>query len=78
MKSGSVIERVLSQLERAMPGELAKDLRENVRVSLQSVIAEMDLVTREEFEIQRKMLDKAIARVDALQKRIEESEQEPD
>ena len=50
--------------------ELKEDLQKNVRATLQTMFARMDLVTREEFEVQAAVLQRAREQLDALEKRV--------
>lgn len=52
----------------------ARDIEKNVRALLTSALARLDLVTREEFDIQREALAKARERLTALETRITELE----
>lgn len=61
----------LSELAAASP---AKDLEKNVRALLGSVFARLELVTREEFDVQCEVLAKARERLAVLEARIAELE----
>lgn len=47
-----------------------QDLEGNFRVVLRSGLARLDLVTREEFDVQLKVLERTRARLEALEQRI--------
>jgi BMFP domain-containing protein YqiC len=64
----------LSELVAASP---AKDLEKNVKALLAGVFARLDLVTREEFDVQSDVLLKARERLAALEARIAELEKRP-
>lgn len=59
--------------ETIPPGfkELQKDLEQNFRSILQSAFAKLDLVTREEFDTQVKVLAKTRAKLEALEKQLD-------
>jgi ubiquinone biosynthesis accessory factor UbiK len=57
----------ISQLLRTGP---AADLERNVRAALAQGFQKMDLVTREEFEVQRELLQNAQERLRALEARV--------
>lgn len=61
----------ISQLAAATP---AADLEKNAKALLGSVFSRMDLVTREEFDIQRELLAKALEKVAALETKVSELE----
>ncbi|HEX8989066.1 MAG TPA: accessory factor UbiK family protein [Rhodocyclaceae bacterium] len=52
----------------------AKDLEKNMRALLASTFARLDLVTREEFDIQRELLSRSRERLALLETRIAELE----
>lgn len=56
-------------------GSVGEDLQKNLRATLSAGLARMDVVTRQEFDIQREMLaslrtqiDELTAKIDALEK----------
>jgi len=49
---------------------LSDDLQKNFRSVLQSSFSKMDLVTREEFEVQTKVLAKTRAKLDELEQKM--------
>lgn len=49
---------------------LKDDFQENLRVALAQALAKMDLVTREEFEVQSQVLAKTRAKLVALEERV--------
>jgi len=63
--------RVLEALPAGQELErLGDDLRKNLRAALGAAIARMDLVEREEFEVQREVLLRTRERLDALAERV--------
>ena len=55
-------------------GEVGEDLRKNLRATLGAVLARMDLVTREELDVQSAVLARTRAKVTALEARVRELE----
>ncbi len=49
---------------------LQQDVDRNLRASVQAALNRLDLVTREEFEIQSKVLARTRAQLDALNQRV--------
>lgn len=71
------IDDIASRLSDAIPPGLSTfkdDMEKNFRAILQSVLGKMELVTREEFEVQKGVLAKTRARLEALEKRVTEME----
>ena len=54
---------------------LQDDLKRNMRVTLEAGLARLDLVTREEFDVQTAVLARTREKLDALQSQITELEQ---
>ena len=57
--------------------QLKTDFENNARATLQSTLGKMDLVTREEFDIQQRVLEKTRARLQALEERLAKLEGGP-
>jgi len=55
--------------------ELQQDLEKNLHATLQSAFSKLDLVTREEFEVQSTLLARTRAKLDALETQIAALEQ---
>jgi ubiquinone biosynthesis accessory factor UbiK len=62
--------------EKLPPGvnKFKKELDKNFRTVLQSVFSKLDLVTREEFNIQKGVLAKTRAKISLLEKHVVELE----
>ena len=68
-----IAQRLLASLPAAVRGAQA-DLEKNFRVVLHSSLGKMDLVTRDEFDAQTKVLERTRARLTALEARLAELE----
>lgn len=53
---------------------LRHDIERNVQATLRSTLAKMDLVTREEFEIQEQVLMRTRTKLDELEQQVRELE----
>ncbi len=72
------IEDLAKKLADAVPEGLRsmqQDLEENFRSVLQAGLARLDLVTREEFEVQEAVLARTREKLDALEARLKEIEE---
>ncbi|MEO6984408.1 MAG: accessory factor UbiK family protein [Paralcaligenes sp.] len=56
----------------------AADIERNVKAMMAQTFSRLDLITREEFDIQVGLLERAIARIDALDARIKTLESNSD
>ncbi|MDH3545988.1 MAG: accessory factor UbiK family protein [Gammaproteobacteria bacterium] len=69
------LDDLVRKLAEAVPEglrSLQKDLEENFRSVLQAGLGKLDLVTREEFEVQEAVLARTREKLEALEKRLEE------
>ena len=79
------IEDIARQLFDGLPEAartMRRDIESNFRAVLQSSLTRLDLTTRDEFEVQTKVLERARTRIEqlelrvaALEKRLEELEE---
>ncbi len=71
----NTLDELAGKLADAIPGELQglrADVEENFRGLLQGGLSKLDLVTREEFDVQRKVLERTRARLEALEQQLNE------
>ena len=71
------IENIASRLAEAVPEGLKavrEDLEQNFRGVLRASLGKLDLVTREEFEIQEAVLAKTRAKLEGLEAKLKELE----
>jgi len=55
---------------------MQQDMEKNLRASLQSVLAKMELVSRDEFEVQSAVLQRSREKLEALEARVAELEKQ--
>ena len=71
------VESIASKLAEAVPEgirSMREDLENNFRAVLRSSLSKLDLVTREEFEVQEAVLAKTRDKLEALEERLKELE----
>ena len=70
--------RMLDEMSARVSSLLAAtpvgDVEKNLRASLAGVFAKLDLVSREEFDVQREVLARTRAKLEALEARVAELE----
>jgi len=70
--------KFFEELDRRMKDVLArspaKDLERNLRALLTSAFSRLDLVTREEFDVQREVLARTRAKLEVLEAQVAELE----
>jgi BMFP domain-containing protein YqiC len=72
------IDDIASRLAGAIPpglNNLKEDLEKTFQAILQGALSKLDLVTREEFEVQKLVLAKTRSKLEDLEKRVTEMEQ---
>jgi BMFP domain-containing protein YqiC len=73
------IDDLARRLTGAMPASaktLQADLEKNLRAAMQSVFGRLDLVTREEFDVQTKVLARSRAKIEQLEQQVAALEQQ--
>lgn len=71
------LDDIASRLANAVPpglNNLKEDMEKNFRAVLQSALGKLDLVTREEFEVQKGVLAKTRAKLETLEQQVAEIE----
>ena len=71
------IEEVVESLSKAIPPGLTAmqlDVEKNVRSALSGMFAKLDLVTREEFDVQSQVLQRTRAKLEVLVQKVAELE----
>ena len=74
MIDSKVLDDIGSKLSALFAQSPAKDLEKNVKALMAGAFAKLDLVTREEFEVQRQVLARTRERLEQLEARIAELE----
>jgi BMFP domain-containing protein YqiC len=70
---GLLAQRIAQSLPKGLP-ELGEQAGKNLHALLQSAIADLDLVSREEFEVQKAVLARTREKLEALEAQIAELE----
>ncbi|MED5536045.1 MAG: accessory factor UbiK family protein [Pseudomonadota bacterium] len=71
------LDELAKQLVDSVPGNLksmGEDMERNFKSLLQSALGRMDLVTREEFDVQMAVLSRTREKLEALETRLAELE----
>ena len=78
MLDAKKIEDVVNTITSAMPSgftSMQEDVEKNIRAALSATFAKLDLVTREEFDVQTQVLHRTREKLEALEARVIELEQ---
>lgn len=77
MSDNAKIDSLIKRILAAVPADLQqtkKDIQTNLKAALQKAFADMDLVTREEFDVQSELLSRTRAALIDLEKKLAELE----
>lgn len=75
MLNQKVLDEISGKLGQVLADSPAKDLEKNLRAMLQGVFTRLELVTREEFEVQQAVLLRTREKLAALEGRVADMEQ---
>ncbi len=64
------LEEVSARLAEVMAASPAKDIEKNVKATLAGLFSRLDLVTREEFDVQAQVLARTREQLQALETRL--------
>jgi BMFP domain-containing protein YqiC len=72
-----ILDDIAKKLANSLPaglGELQADVEKNLRAGLESTLAKLNLISREEFEVQSAVLARTRAKIENLEKLVSELE----
>ena len=79
MINPKLIDQLTAGIANAIPagiGQLQTDFERTVRAAVSAALARMDLVTREEFDVQSAVLARTRIRIEALEEKVALLEQQ--
>ena len=74
MLNSKTLDDLAARLGKAFENSPGKDIEKNVKAMLQSGLARLDRVTRQEFDVQAEVLRKTRDKVERLEARVAELE----
>jgi len=69
------IENIVNQCMNALPpgvSVLRHDIKKHLKTSLQSILSKLDLVTREEFDVQAAVLKRTREKLETIEARLKQ------
>ena len=75
MFTSKTLDDLAARIGKAFEQSPARDVEKNIKAMLQSGLAKLDFVTRQEFDVQRDVLLRTREKVEALERRVAELEQ---
>ncbi|MDD3529833.1 MAG: accessory factor UbiK family protein [Gallionellaceae bacterium] len=70
MSKQNLLEEISARISEAVAASPAKDLEKNLKASMAGLLARLDLVTREEFDVQAQVLAHTREQLRALEERL--------
>lgn len=70
MISQKTLDQISAAVNRVLPQQLTNDMRKNVRAAVQASLDRLDLVTREELEVQEAVLARTRKKLEELEQKI--------
>lgn len=70
MLNPKLLDEIGSKISEVLANSPAGDVEKNLRAMLQSVFTRLDLVTREEFEVQQAVLARSREKLDKLEAKV--------
>ncbi|MDO8596184.1 MAG: accessory factor UbiK family protein [Sulfuricaulis sp.] len=77
MPQNRIFDDISARVSEVLAKSPAKDIEKNLRGMLSGAFSRLDLVTREEFDVQAKVLARTREKLVALEARVTELEQKP-
>jgi BMFP domain-containing protein YqiC len=74
MLNSKTLDELAARIGKAFEASPAKDIEKNIKAVLQSGLTRLDLVTRQEFDVQADVLRKTRDKVERLEARVAELE----
>ncbi|MCX9155455.1 accessory factor UbiK family protein [Niveibacterium sp. 24ML] len=74
MEPPKFVDEIQKKMAELLESSPAKDIERNAKAAFSSMLGKMDLVTREEFDVQREVLARAREQLARLEARITELE----
>jgi ubiquinone biosynthesis accessory factor UbiK len=74
MLNQKVLDEIVTKVNELLAQSPVKDVEKNLRVMLSGMFARLDLVTREEFEVQQEVVKRTREKLSGLEGRIAELE----
>jgi ubiquinone biosynthesis accessory factor UbiK len=76
MVNQKILDEVVTKVNELLAQSPVKDVEKNLRVMLSGIFTKLDLVTREEFEVQHEVLKRTREKLTELETRVSQLETE--
>ena len=75
MLNPKMLDEISKKMSDVLAQSPAKDIEKNARALLASLFARLDLITREEFDVQQEVLKRTREKLTEMEKRVAELEE---
>ncbi len=72
--NNKILDDISRKINEVLASSPAKDVEKNIRAMLTTIFSKLDLVTREEFDVQQAVLIRTREKLDLLEARLAELE----
>jgi BMFP domain-containing protein YqiC len=76
MLANKLLDEINSKVSEVIAASPAKDIEKNLKATLTGLLGRLDLVTREEFDVQAQVLARTREKLTALEARLAQLEQD--
>lgn len=74
-KVQSFLEQISAAVAEVLPNDMSEDVRKNIKSTVRGACEGLDLVTREELEVQEVVMQRTREKVDKLETQVHELEE---
>lgn len=71
-----MLSKIAETITQLLPGEVSAELKQNIDAMVKAKFEQMNLVTREQLDIQEKILRRTRERITQLEQKIEQLEKQ--
>ena len=75
-KAQTLLEQIAEAVGSVLPADLSEDVRKNIKATVRSACEGLDLVTREELEVQEAVLRRTRQKLERLEQQVLELEKQ--
>ncbi|NWG86132.1 MAG: accessory factor UbiK family protein [Hydrogenophilaceae bacterium] len=76
MLANKLLDEINAKVSEVIAASPAKDIEKNLKATLTGLLGKLDLVTREEFDVQTQVLARTREKLTALEARVAQLEQQ--
>jgi ubiquinone biosynthesis accessory factor UbiK len=70
MLNSKILDDITARIEAAIAASPARDIQKNLKTAVTNSLSRLDLVTREDFDVQAQLLARTREKLDALEEKV--------